>query len=374
MVHQKSSFIDDFTLKENILCGIRGWSFSRKKVRKKLDNFNSLFEQKLDLDKITRYASTIEVHKSEILSLLMMGVNLIIIDEPVELGLPSFQSLLNLLKSMGISLILISHHIEAIINQSDRILVMDDGKIIEDKRKSDSTFSSISDLIFSKEVNKSNINKNNGFDISNLFSQLGYSFHDNSKNENIYSITSWLNSEIEKIEQLLGPLILKLNGNWIPSQRWTQGVSEELSVEENLIIRERESFYANGLLQKEKKNTWVSEIIEQNKIVASPTQTTKTLSGGNLQKLLLARESGNCRTILLAVNPTKGLDPAHQSFLLNRLNSLSEQGVTIIVLNEDPEDAFKIGIESYIIKQNDINRLSRNDSFDNMLEEMGRLK
>jgi simple sugar transport system ATP-binding protein len=129
--------------------------------------------------------------------------------------------------------------------------------------------------------------------------------------------------------------------SYIPEERMKDGMIKEFSVAENLILREhdQEPFSTNGFLNLKTISRHSDELIK-NYNVKTPSQETiaKNLSGGNIQKLVLAREISRKPLILIAAQPTRGLDIGATEYVHLRLLEQREEGTATVLISEDLDE------------------------------------
>jgi simple sugar transport system ATP-binding protein len=126
----------------------------------------------------------------------------------------------------------------------------------------------------------------------------------------------------------LGRLTEDRRGSVIPQQ----------SVEHNLVIEDLRSFTRRGMLDKAAIRTHAEGLIERFDIRAAPTDAVATLSGGNMQKVLLARALARRPRILVAAQPTRGLDIGAYQYVHSQLQELRDSGAGVLLISEDLDE------------------------------------
>jgi len=136
---------------------------------------------------------------------------------------------------------------------------------------------------------------------------------------------------------------IKLGMARIPEDRIETGLMMDLSVEENLILETHVSpdFHKRGLLNFNKIHQFSNELIEGYGIMTSGRDAvTRSLSGGNLQKVILARELSGKPTLIVASQPTRGLDVGAMEYIHQRILQEKERGAAIILISKDMDEIF----------------------------------
>jgi len=129
----------------------------------------------------------------------------------------------------------------------------------------------------------------------------------------------------------------------IPEDRMDTGLLMDLSVEENMILEGHASaeFQAYGLMKSKQIHQYADELIRTYSIAtAGRDAVTKSLSGGNLQKVMLARELAGDPAVVIASQPTRGLDVGAMEYIHRRLLQERERGAGILLISEDLDEVF----------------------------------
>jgi simple sugar transport system ATP-binding protein len=148
-----------------------------------------------------------------------------------------------------------------------------------------------------------------------------------------------------------------LNMARIPEDRMGTGLLMDLSVEENMILESHScvDFQTYGLTKSKKINQYTDELIRAYNIsTAGRDAVTKSLSGGNLQKVMLARELAGNPAIIIAVQPTRGLDVGAMEYVHQRLLQETERGAGILLISEDLDEVFSLSDRIAVIYEGKI--------------------
>jgi simple sugar transport system ATP-binding protein len=150
---------------------------------------------------------------------------------------------------------------------------------------------------------------------------------------------------------------IKLKMGRIPEDRIDTGLLMDLSVEENLILETHLSpvFHTCGLMKSRKIHRYSDDLIKAYSIAtAGRDAVTKSLSGGNLQKVMLARELAGKPAIVIASQPTRGLDVGAMEYIHQRILQERERGAGILLISEDLDEVFALSDRIVVIYEGEI--------------------
>jgi ABC-type uncharacterized transport system ATPase subunit len=143
----------------------------------------------------------------------------------------------------------------------------------------------------------------------------------------------------------------------IPEDRMDTGLLMDLSVEENMILENHASadFQAFGVTKSKRIHRYTDELIRAYNIsTAGRDAVTKSLSGGNLQKVMLARELAGNPAVIIAAQPTRGLDVGAMEYIHRRLLQERERGAGILLISEDLDEVFSLSDRIAVIYEGKI--------------------
>lgn len=396
MVHQHFILVPPMTVLENVIAGtdIPGITVNLKQGYEKLDQLCKKFDIDLDLNAKVSQLSVGEQQWVEILKALYVGVELLILDEPTAVLTPKetekFFSILSAMRNNGISIILITHKLREVIAISDNVTVLRKGKHIATAETSSINMEELATLMVGREVifrlEKSDIPAGDVvLEINNLSSK-SYAGHNalnnislkvhkheilgiagvagNGQQELFDCIVGTGNPTSGKISlegkdiSCLHPKqIIDLGIASIPPDRIKEGLLMDFRIEENLILgRQTDDRFCHGpLLDKNAVRNFAIESIRNYDIaVLSPKQKTRLLSGGNLQKIILARELSQNPKFVIASSPTRGLDIGATEYIHKRILELRDQGVGILLVSEDLDEIFNLSDKIAVIYRGSI--------------------
>lgn len=397
MVHQEFMLVNDLTVLENVILGFepkKGLTIDFAKARKEVERYIEQYNMDIQLDKKVSQISVGEAQRVEIIKTLMRGVEIIILDEPTAVLTPQetkklFEILANL-KAEGKSLVFISHKLNEVMEISDRISVMRQGEYMGtvDKDKTtpldltkrmigrevflniDKTYSKVGETILevkdvwvpalkeSSKIRGMSLHVNEG-EIVGVAGIDG-----NGQSELIEAITG-----LRKVEK--GSIIL--NGKditnqkprkirdagmaHIPEDRNRRGLNRSMSIEDNLIAVGIDSGdYTKGILMDiSAQDRYSEEMVKQFDI--RPTDyklPTSSLSGGNAQKVVVAREVSMKKKLLIASQPTRGVDIGAIESIRNTLEVAKKDGAGVLLVSAELEEIISLSDRIIVIHEGKI--------------------
>ncbi|MDI3472149.1 MAG: ral nucleoside transport system ATP-binding protein [Thermotogaceae bacterium] len=387
MVQQHFTLVPSFSVAENIALGMKKSGHFRvnlKKVIRKIKELSDLYNMNIDPNAKIWQLSVSEKQKVEILKVLYEEAKIIIFDEPTAVLTPqeseSLFKAIELMKENGKGIIFISHKLKEVVKISDRVTVLKNGKIIGTLNKEefnenrlarmmvgkDFTFNiQKADNIPGKEIlNIENLEVRNDKGILavkglNLIIKEGEilgiaGVAGNGQRELAESIVGLRKVEKGKIKfcgfDITNASVrkrLSLGIAYVPQDRKETATCPNLSVVENLFIRQKNK---SRILNQKKMLKNSRELIKKYSIVTrSEEQPIKFLSGGNMQKVVLAREFELSPKLIIVEHPTRGLDVKAMEFVYNSLIKARNKGVAILLIAGDLDEVFAISDRVAII-------------------------
>lgn len=396
MVHQHFALVGMFTAAENVALGFER-PFSRLRLAKTVEDLEALMEEsglQVPLDVPVEKLAVGEQQRVEVLKVLSRNVDLLILDEPTSVLTPlEVDELFNLLRRLrddGKSIILITHKLKEVQDITDRIVVLRQGEMVGDVKTGDATTERLAQLMVgqaleteadavelsdkkmparrtSRAVDRSgesilhveNLTAlgNTGdiavddisFDIygGEIFGIAGV--EGNGQTELVESLTGLRVPTSGKATingtNILGidpRRIYKLGVAHIPEDRWELGLILPFTLAENAILgvhRWKEFRGALSVLKWGKINKHVRELMDRFEIRATgPGAPAKSLSGGNQQKLIVGRELAKDPAIIVAAQPTRGLDIGSARYIRQTLLDMREKGRAILLVSADLDE------------------------------------
>ena len=384
MVHQHFTLVDSHTVIENLILDIagNGLLLNIKEAEEKIREICKLYEVDLDPNVYVWQLSVGQQQWVEILKALLLGIDLLILDEPTAVLTPQetirLFSVLNRMKSEGLSIIFITHKLNEVIAVSDRVTVLRKGKLIGSVDTRDVTKEDLALMMVGREVvfriQKDNLEQGQPtLTISDLYAYddrelpalkginltvhqheiLGIAGVSGNGQKELFEVIIGVRSATQGLINLGNESILNNSPSQIlakgvgriPGDRNREGLILDFTIAENLILgRQWQSPYLHGLNfnNKEIKNRAINSLAQYEIMAPSIDCQTKKLSGGNLQKVILARELGHPLKVLIAYQPCRGLDVGATEFVHRQLLEKRKSGAAILLISEDLEEIFNL--------------------------------
>ncbi len=387
MVHQHFMLIENFSVLQNIVLGNETTNkfgvLNMCKARKKVIDIMDKYGLKVDLKKRIRNISVGMQQKVEILKALYRGAEILILDEPTAVLTPMEVSelleIIENLKKDGKTIIIITHKLKEIKRSSKECTIIRKGKFIGKVDVESETEQSLAEKMVGREV-KLLVEKEKSnpgelvFEIDNLNVCCGRGIktvHDLSmkiRRGEIYGLAGIEgNGQTELIQCILGQIHaesgrIAINGkevqntstrnvldnkiSFIHADRHKYGCILDMSVADNVILekyREKE-FNINGFLNYDYRDKFTDKLIEDYDVRPSDCKYKKIreLSGGNQQKLVIGREVANNPDLLIAVQPTRGLDVGAIEYVHKTLINLRDQGKAILLISLELDEILDV--------------------------------
>lgn len=385
MVHQHFMLIDSFTVAQNVTLGIepkKGFFVNEEEAIKFTKELSDKYKLYIDPKAITGTLPVGLKQKIEILKALARGAKILILDEPTAVLTPQeteqlFAELINL-KNQGHTIIFISHKIREVKEISDRITILRNGCQVGEFLTNEVTEQEISNKIVGwkidskvekKELKEGEVRirvKNLSYtskDKSPILKDLSFivragtifgiaGVQGNGQTELVEILTKTRNIQNGTIE-INGVDIRNLNiktlrdlgYSYIPEDRMLKGVASNASVSENLISDEYDSpkLCKKSILRKGEISKLAKSLVKQYSIKCSGIEAkVGSLSGGNIQKIVVARECKNIPKVLIAEQPTRGVDIGAANIIHRELVKLRDEGCAILLVSADLSELMKL--------------------------------
>jgi len=376
MVHQHFMLVDSLTGAENMMLGIKGTRFftDKKADIRVTRELAAQYNFDIDAARRVRDMSVGMKQKLEILKILYRGAKIIILDEPTAVLTPQeteelFERLIGL-KEKGMTIIFISHKLKEVKQISDRITILKGGRTAGTYNTAEVTEEDISRLMVGRVISfdydkepltpekellrVENLHYMDKFQVTKL-SGVSFSLRDkeivgvagvdgNGQSELISIITDELRANKGKIwlkgKDVTRASIGEIRGDglsYIPEDRMHNGCAATMSVEENLVVSNIDSFAGKtkAVDAKKMREHCVRLIEEFNVKTPSEKQVIKSLSGGNIQKAIVAREFSAGSDVLILDQPTRGVDIGAISFIHSKILEMRSAGKGILLVSAD---------------------------------------
>ena len=385
MVHQEFMLVKELTVLENIILGFekrKGVAIDFEASKKEINRYIDTYKMDIQINKRIEQISVGEAQRVEIIKTLYRGAEILIFDEPTAVLTPQetkeFFKILNILKESGESIVFISHKLNEVMEISDRISIMRQGQYIDTVNKTETNVKELAKMMVGRDVFL-NVEKKKSkvsdvvLKVDNLWTSgekelskiRGISF-DVKAGEIVGIAGIDGNGQSELIEAICGlrkvekgdvyldnvnitnktPLKIRKAGlSHIPEDRNLRGLNRSLNIAENIIaLKFNQKPYANNMIMNDK------EIIDTtNKLIekfdirpAQALAATTHLSGGNAQKVVVAREVDANGKLLIASQPSRGVDIGAIESIRKILNEEKEKGKAILLVSADLEEILSL--------------------------------
>jgi simple sugar transport system ATP-binding protein len=382
MVHQEFMLVNELTVLENIILGfepMKGIRIDFPAARSNILEYMEKYNLMVPLNKKIIDLSVGEAQRVEILKTLLRGSEILILDEPTAVLTPDealqLFDILETLKKSGKSIVFISHKLREVMQISDRITVMRSSKYVDTLIKKDTSIDEIAVKMIGKEVFLGRKEKDIDFNdevilrIENIFvpsarekskitglslevrkgEVLGVAGVDgNGQTELVEALTGLrevLSGKIFigdiEITNLSPKKIRNLKVGHIPEDRNTHGLNRATSVEDNIISTKLvDGDFSNKSIIDRVKTLEYSKIKIKKFNVKPPLPEllTSGLSGGNAQKVVVSREINDDLSVLIAAQPTRGVDIGSIEEIRDHIYNSQKQGVGVLLVSADLEE------------------------------------
>lgn len=397
MIHQHFMLVQTMTVAENVALGLpssRGLLTDLDRVSKRIIELANLYGLKIDPSAYIWQLSVGQQQRVEIIKALYRGAALLILDEPTAVLTPQEVDelfvIMNQMVKDGHGLVFISHKLHEVVEISHRVSVLRDGRMIGTRLTSDTTKQDLANWMVGREVGFTpdrgqvecggprlqlkdvacgsdrgtpglrgiNIDVCSG-EILGIAGVSG-----NGQRELAETITG--------LRKTTGGHVI-LEGNditgfdpsditdrmlsYIPEERMRDGMIKDFTVAENMILREHEKmpYSRYGFLNLREISRHADELIKKFHVKTPSREThAKNLSGGNIQKIVLAREIFRTPRVIIAAQPTRGLDIGATEYVREQLLEQRKQGVAIMLISEDLDEILALSDRIAVIYEGQV--------------------
>ena len=386
MVHQHFMLVPTLTVAENMMLGrelTKGGQLDRRRAEREVAELSRTTGLAVRPDSLVADLSVGESQRVEILKTLFRGAKILILDEPTAvLSPPEIDELWTVLRGMrsrGETIVLITHKLDEVMEISDTITVMRHGRTVDRMRTVGTNPGEIARAMVgrnvqlamdyladenSKPVERTILPSSPSLDVRNIV--VNNARRLTAVDDVSFTVSSGEilgiagvegNGQTELLEAIAGlrasrsgsiaiggrdvtSLSVKERGDaglsHIPEDRHARGLVLEYSVAENLILGQQHRFVGGMQLDREQiLNNAVQQISAFDIRPADPGLPARALSGGNQQKIVIAREMGRAFQVLLAAQPTRGVDVGAIEFIHARLRQARDTGKAILLVSAD---------------------------------------
>jgi len=373
VIHQELNILPDLTVAENLFLGnekVYGKSGILKTKQMNAEAKKILSALGLDED-VKTLTGELSVGKQQIIEIakaMSSNAEVIIMDEPTAaLTDREIESLFETIKGLqanGVSFVYISHRMEEIFSICDRITILRDGDFVGVKKIRDTSFDEIVQMMVGRQLGERFPARNSAIGEVKLAAQgltRNGCFEDISfelRKGEVLGISGLMGAGRTEVVQSLfgyrklnkGSLVLdgkpvkiknpqqaiKLGLGYVTEDRKSEGLIVEFSVKENLSLTNFQKVSSNGILNTRNEKELYESMVERLGVrVSGPEQAAKSLSGGNQQKVVIAKWLGIEPEVLILDEPTRGVDVGAKKEIYNIINELAERGVAILMISSE---------------------------------------
>lgn len=414
MVHQHFMLVDPLTVTENIVLGNEprsGLMLDQNKAKKEVESISKKYGLYVDPDAKIQDIPVGMEQRVEIIKTLYRGAELLIFDEPTAVLTPQeiteLFEIFRSLKEQGKTIIFITHKLKEVKAISDRITVLRNGKSVDTVITEDVSQEDVAELMVGRqvllEVEKTEAKPAEKiFEVEDLkvrdnrdirvVNGVSFSVHKgeifgiagvegNGQTQLIEAITGLRDIESGKVK-LRNKDISHYNARQIkrekvahiPEDRHKHGLIMDFDLKENVILGYHDiaPFSKNGIMQYDKIAKYTQNLIEEFDIRGAGMQSqAKNLSGGNQQKLIVAREFSHDPEFLIASQPTRGIDVGSIEFIHKQIIDRRDAGAAVLLVSAELSEVLSLSDRIAVIFEGEIVDVLKASETDEM--ELGKL-
>ncbi len=398
MVHQHFKLIDVFTVLDNIILGAettKAGFLQKKEARKKVEALSERYGLKVDLDAKVEDITVGMQQRVEILKMLYRDNEILIFDEPTAVLTPQeIDELMDTMREFakeGKSILFISHKLNEIMAVADRVTVLRKGKYIGTVDTKDTDKQSLSNMMVGRpvqlEVTKtpaqpgeailelkdftvpSKAHKKNAVNNVSFQARSGEilciaGIDGNGQTELVYGLTGLEKSSggtVTLCGEDISHASIRRRGehmSHIPEDRHKHGLVLDFTLEQNMVLqRFREpQFQHMGFIDQKAVREYAEKLIEQYDVRSGqgPITRARSMSGGNQQKAIIAREVDREKPLIVAVQPTRGLDVGAIEYIHSQLVSERDKGKAVLLISLELDEVMSLSDRILVMYEGEI--------------------
>ena len=387
MVHQHFKLIDVFTVLDNIILGAEDAKLGflqKKEARKKVADLSERYGLKIDLNAKIEDITVGMQQRVEILKMLYRDNEVLIFDEPTAVLTPQeIEELIQIMRNLtkeGKSILFISHKLNEIMEASDRVTVLRKGRYIGTVNTKDTTLEELSRMMVGRPVQlvvqkdekapgepvltvqnlsvPSKLYKRDAVKNVSISVRQGEivciaGIDGNGQTEFVHALTGLEKPSGGKIT-LCGHDITnvsvrersKSGMSHIPEDRHKHGLILDFTLEQNLVLQRffEPKFEDHGFIRFDAVRAYAEKLIEQYDVRSGqgPVTIVRSMSGGNQQKAIVAREMDRDLPLIVAVQPTRGLDVGAIEYIHNQLVAQRDAGKAVLLVSLELDEVMNL--------------------------------
>ena len=399
MVHQHFKLVECFSVLDNIILGVettKGGFLQKDEARKKVLALSEKYGLAVDPDALIEDITVGMQQRTEILKMLYRDNEILIFDEPTAVLTPQeIHELMGIMKNLaaeGKSILFITHKLAEIMEVADRCSVLRKGKYIGTVDIKDATPESLSAMMVGRDVKfavdkapaqpgetvlkvsgltvPSRVHHNNA--VKNVSFQVRRGeivciagIDGNGQTEFVYALSGLEKSSAGKIE-LCGKDVThcsirqraETGMSHIPEDRHKHGLVLDFPLEDNLVLQRYMDprFQKGGFIQREPIRAYAEEMIEKFDIRSGqgPVTPVRSMSGGNQQKAIIAREVDMNADLLVAVQPTRGLDVGAIEYIHSQIVEQRDLGKAVLLVSLELDEVMNVSDRILVMYEGEI--------------------
>jgi simple sugar transport system ATP-binding protein len=385
MIHQHFMLVPTLTVAENVALGLkstRGVLKDLGRVSTRIEELSSTYGLKVTPGALVWQLSVGERQRVEIMKALYRDARLLVLDEPTAVLTPNeVDDLFGVLRHMTADrrgLVFISHKIREVLALSDRITVLRAGRVIGTVRPDETTEEGLADMMVGRQLAREQ-RPTGGVGTTTRLSVHDLGVRGDRGTEAVRSVSLDVrageivgiagvsgNGQRELAEAVAalrtptggsvridgeelagqGPAATRRAGlGYVPEERMRDGVVPDFTVAENLMLADssKPGVVSHGVLRTGAIRARARDLVAAFDIRTPTIDTpTRNLSGGNIQKLIMARELSGDPAVLLVAQPTRGIDIAAAHYVHERLREHRQRGIAILIISEDLDEVISL--------------------------------
>lgn len=387
MVHQHFKLVECFTVLDNIILGCepcKGGLLNRNEARQRVEALSEKYGLRIDPDAKIEDISVGMQQRVEILKMLYRENEILIFDEPTAVLTPQeIDELMEIMRNFtkeGKSILFITHKLAEIMAVADRCTVLRKGKCMGTVEISKTNIQQLSNMMVGRDVEMtvskalstpgdpildvehltvpSKIHKNNAVKDVSFQVRSGEivciaGIEGNGQSELVYALTG-LEKPVSGTIRLSGNDITrasirsrsKLGMSHIPEDRHKHGLILDFTLEENLVLQRywEPEFQKGGIINQPAVRQYAEKLINQYDVRSGqgPVTTVRSMSGGNQQKAIIAREIDKKPELLVAVQPTRGLDIGAIEYIHRQLVAQRDAGKAVLLISLELDEVMNV--------------------------------
>ena len=400
MVHQHFKLVECFTVLDNIILGVEPTGkfglLKKAEARKRVIELSERYGLQVNPDAKIQDISVGMQQRTEILKMLYRDNEILIFDEPTAVLTPQeIDELMQIMRNLsaeGKSILFISHKLAEIMAVADRCSVLRKGKYIGTVNTKDVTMADLSAMMVGRNVNfhvekqpqklgdvileinnmtvASKVHKNNAVKDVSLKVRAGEvvciaGIDGNGQTEFVYGLTG-LEPLVDGQIKLLGQDVTHnpirkrslMGMSHIPEDRHKHGLVLDFTLEDDIILQTyfEPRFSKNGFLRRKAIRAYANKLIEQYDIRSGqgPITMARSMSGGNQQKAIIAREIDKAPSLLVAVQPTRGLDVGAIEYIHKQIVAQRDAGKAVLLVSLEMDEVLDLSDRILVMYEGEI--------------------